>query len=336
MAQQTTSRIKLNAPLGRMPVLQFIPPAELAVDRTYQRSIEASDSQTLIRQIAQHWNWDLCQPLVVARRETDQGERLFVIDGQHRLEAARLRGDIGQLPCVVVAYASAADEAASFVHLNQRRRPLKALDLFKAALASEDKEAVAIAEALRDNALTLAPHTNYANWEPGMVSNIGGIQVAWRKSGERASRYAMRAMAQAFQGQVLRYAGTIYPGIVAVCLRETKEADRFDERRLERFITMLALRSQEDWRKTIMLFHADAPGGYADSAASALLLAWKDAAGTPAPIGRPRPALTAPEPKLPLAPFPGRQWCDQCDRRVSFAEAGGCRDKRCSIRKEAA
>ena len=47
--------------------------------------------------------------------------------------AARLRGDIPQLPAVVVQYASAADEAASFVHLNQQRRPLTRLDLFKAA-----------------------------------------------------------------------------------------------------------------------------------------------------------------------------------------------------------
>jgi ParB-like chromosome segregation protein Spo0J len=67
------------------------------------------------------WDWSLCQPLAVAKRD-DGG--LMVVDGQHRLEAARLRGDIEDLPCVVTAYRNAGDEAAAFVALNQQRRPL--------------------------------------------------------------------------------------------------------------------------------------------------------------------------------------------------------------------
>lgn len=177
---QKTSRLKLNPPLGAMPALQYAPPSHLAVDRSYQRSLEASASQSLIRKIAQYWNWDLCQPLVVSRRE---GGSLFVIDGQHRLEAARLRGDIQQLPCVIVSYADVADEAASFVNLNQQRRALSKLDLFKAALASEDKEAREIVDAMTDAGLSIAPHSNHLFWKPGMVSNIGGIERAWRQLG---------------------------------------------------------------------------------------------------------------------------------------------------------
>jgi hypothetical protein len=51
-------------------------------------------SQALIRQIARHWDWDLCLPLVVSRRADGS---LYVIDGQHRLAAARIRGDIDHL-----------------------------------------------------------------------------------------------------------------------------------------------------------------------------------------------------------------------------------------------
>ena len=219
MARAATARLKVNPPLGRMPVLQFIPPVELTVNASYQRSLDAETSKTLIRKIAQYWNWDLCQPLVVARRP---GGALFVIDGQHRLEAARMRRDIAQLPCVVVEYASAADEAASFVHLNQRRRPLTKLDLFKAAVASEDPEACSILDALTAAQLSIAPHSNYTAWKPGMVSNIGGIESAWRIHGAAATRLALEVMGKAFDGQVLRYAGTIFPGIAAVCHDETE------------------------------------------------------------------------------------------------------------------
>jgi hypothetical protein len=80
-----------------------------------------------------------------------------VIDGQHRLAAARIRGDIDHLPAVVGSYASTADEAASFVHLNQQRRPLGKLDLFKAAVASGDTEATEIVAALDAAGLSVAP-----------------------------------------------------------------------------------------------------------------------------------------------------------------------------------
>ena len=58
----------LNAIKGRRPVLQNCSFAELEIDPEYQRSIDTSRSQRLIRSIARDWDWRLCQPLVVARR----------------------------------------------------------------------------------------------------------------------------------------------------------------------------------------------------------------------------------------------------------------------------
>jgi len=275
MARAATARLKCNAPLGRMPTLQFCRPAELRIDPAYQRDIGNGPSQTLIRKIAQHWNWDLCQPLVVARR-TDLTERLFVIDGQHRLEAARLRRDIDQLPCVIVSYASAADEAASFVHLNQQRRPLSKIDLFKAAIASEDAEACAIARAVADAGLSIAPHNNPTAWKPGMIGNIGGIEAVWRRHGERVAREALVALAAAWPGQVLAYAGTVFPGLAAVCAVEAQK-DGGDD--LEDWQAMLAemagAASQADWRSDVMRHKADNPlVKFAGASEAVFLAAW--------------------------------------------------------------
>lgn len=281
MSRPATTRLKVNPPLGRMPVLQFLRPSELAIDPSYQRSIEASSSQSLIRKIAQFWNWDLCQPLVVALRRplfpleaTHQpvvGQTLFVIDGQHRLEAARMRGDISQLPCVVVEYASAADEAASFVHLNQQRRPLTALDLFKAGLASEDGEAAAIMAAITEAKLSLAAHSNYTAWKAGMVSNIGGIQRAWRVAGAAATVIALSALARGFEGQVLRYAGTIFPGIVGIVRDDGIGID------VNLLANMLSSQSQAEWRKLIAQRRADDPNlKFAAASEAVLSEAWDE------------------------------------------------------------
>src|ERR1700756_4546158 len=232
----SNTNIKLNPQTGRMPTLQFCRPYELHIDAAYQRDIMNGASQALIRKIALSWNWDLCQPLVVSRRQS-LTEQLFVIDGQHRLAAARLRGDIDQLPCVIVSYESAADEAASFVKLNQARRPLSKIEIFKADIASGNPEASAIASALADEGLAIAPHSNPTVWAPGMIANIGSIQTSWRRYGEKATRSAMNALARAWGGRVLRYAGTIWPGIAAVCADETLNGRKpFSADRFEKFV----------------------------------------------------------------------------------------------------
>lgn len=279
MRAPATDRLKINPPLGRMPTLQFCRPGELRIDSAYQRDVATGASRALIRRIAQHWNWDLCQPLVVARREGIAGDRLFVIDGQHRLEAARLRHDIDQLPCVIVSFADVADEAASFVHLNQQRRPLSKIDLFKAAIASGDGQASAIMAALADAGLSLAHHTNYTAWKPGMVANIGGIEAAWNRHGEPAVRAALRALAGGFPGQVLRYAGTLFPGIAAICADEMKGGDGFAENAelFEMLTEMLGAQSQHDWRTEIQRHKGENPLLRFDAASVAVLTAaWRE------------------------------------------------------------
>lgn len=317
MSRPATSRLKVNPPLGMMPALQYAPPSILQVDQSYQRSLENKSSQTLIRKIAQYWNWDLCQPLVVARRH---GGSLFVIDGQHRLEAAKLRGDIQQLPCVIVEYASSADEAASFVHLNQQRRPLSTVDVFKAAVASLDPEAVALSDAMADAGLTLAGHSNYISWKPGMVANIGGLQQCWRERGRKVTSEAMTVLAQAFPGAVLQYGGTIFPGIAAVVHR----GQDYDRARL---LEILGRHPQVEWRNA-MLRHigANPEVKKRDAMVQVLMAAWR---------GQELPKGETPAPVFAVAQGDGRIWCDQCDRAVTTAFADACRSRFCSLRKAA-
>jgi hypothetical protein len=224
MARAATTRLKVNPTRGSLPVLQYCAPDQLLIDPTYQRSLEVSGSQALIRKIAIHWDWGLCQPLFVARR-ADGG--LYVVDGQHRLEAAKLRGDIWQLPCVVASFETAADEAASFVALNQMRRPLTQLDMFKAALAAGDFESSQIMVAMDDAGLTLANSTNNQGMKPAQIGCIGGLKNCYRVHGLQVLTAALDVLQQSFKGQILRYAGTLFPGIVAIVATEIERDPAF-------------------------------------------------------------------------------------------------------------
>lgn len=326
MSRPATTKLKVNAPVGAKPQLEFLPLHDLRIDEQYQRTIETAQSQALIRKIAMYWNWDLCQPLVVSRR----GNHLFVIDGQHRWEAAKLRDDIEDLPCVVVSYPDAAMEAAAFVELNQQRRPLAKLDVFKAAVAAGDPESAKIVEAMAEAGLSLAPHTNWTTWKPGMVSHIGGIQAAWRKGGDQVARTAMHALAKAYPAEKLRYAGTIFPGIwFTACLGADVDA----------LVRVLRSRSQADWAKAINQASGDCSGGRREAAQQVISAAWKAQTSAPrlSPASQPPAPRPAPSPTIasrPVAtPEPdGRKWCDQCERRVTAREAMLCRDRFCKSR----
>lgn len=270
--------LKINPTRGRMPALQFAPPDMLAIDPEYQRSIEGGASRKLIRDIAVNWNWDLCQPLVAARRPGVVD--LYIIDGQHRLEAAKMRGDIQQLPVVVVEYSSPADEAASFVALNQRRRPLAKIDIFKAALASGDAEAMAVHVAIEDAGLSVASHQNYVGWKPGMISNIGGIERSWKVHGPEVTTTALKILSRAFEGEVLRYAGTVFPGIAAVCAKEMRRGDQvevFNPEMMDLFVEIVGDVDQVQWRRDITLWKAENPNQRYDAASAAVFLkAWDE------------------------------------------------------------
>ena len=198
---------KIEAQRGEMPVLQFCTPAQLRIDPSYQRSTDAQASRTLINRITRKWDWRLYQPLVVARR-ADGG--LYVVDGQHRLEAARQRADIAQLPCVITAYDGAQEEAAAFVELNQARKPLSQLNLFKAAVAAGDPDAALIQSIVETAGFRLTGAADRNAWKPGWIDNIVSVRHCHRQHGDRVLRLALEAIGKAFEGQVLRYCGSIF------------------------------------------------------------------------------------------------------------------------------
>lgn len=224
-------------PRGRQPSIEWVPIGELLIDDSYQRSIETSTSARLIREIAAGWDWDVLDVLKVSRRPDD---RLFVIDGQHRLAAARLRPDIPQLPCVLKRCAGPGEEAELFKRANRGRKPMSALDDFRAAVASGDAEASSAMQLISGAGLSVAPHGNFIAWKPGMVSNVSGILRAYRRHGETLAGRALVVMAHAFEGQVLRYCGTLYSGILGFLARRPIVDD-------ELLVRVLRSRAQLRW-----------------------------------------------------------------------------------------
>lgn len=116
---------------GRM---QHIHKARLHVDHAYQRNANTAK----ISAIAREWSWVALGAIIVA----DRGGQFYVIDGQHRVMAARMRSDIGDLPCVVFATSGLIEEADGFLRSNKNRRPMTSIETFRASLISGHETAV--------------------------------------------------------------------------------------------------------------------------------------------------------------------------------------------------
>lgn len=258
---------------GRRPVPANCTIAELQVDTGYQRSIENSASQALIRSIARDWDWRLCQPLEISRRISDDGESLFVVDGQHRLAAARLRRDIYDLPCIVTEYGSVREEIDAFLALNDKRRPLSALDKFRASVARGEEGSVEVMALVSAAGLTLAPHSNFRFWKPGMISNIAGIRKFYARFGAEPVGEALAMIGRTYADEVLRYAGTLFPGLVQALAGEEPEGG--DCALLEQ---VLAGATQAEWSQEINTIIGARGIHRNEASAIAIRNAWEEAA----------------------------------------------------------
>lgn len=229
-----------NPAIGDPPAMEWVALDELYVDESYQRKIEARSSQELIRNIAKDWDWRLCQPLSVGRRPDDT---LAVMDGQHRLTAAKMRSDIPRLPCVIFDQPSVEDEAKTFVKLNKRRRSLNSVDVFRASIAAGSAESSEVMALIQKSGLVLAPHSNYTAWQPRMIYCVPGIASAYRRYGPLTIDQGLSALADAFDGNILRYAGQILRSLFVFLATDGRDPDF----KLEAFVDRLSMNTQQQW-----------------------------------------------------------------------------------------
>lgn len=180
---------------GNPPSLEWLGVAQLQIDPAYQRACDGPKSRALIARMIRRWEWALCQPLVVTRRLDGS---LFVIDGQHRWNGAKARGDIPHLPCVVLPAIDREEEAKTFVNLNTARQRLSQIEIFNGMLAASDPDALALVNLLQETGWKVARHFNSANYEPGELACAPMLVRQVRAIGEATVRNALTALREAY------------------------------------------------------------------------------------------------------------------------------------------
>ena len=215
-------KMAYRPPNGTRPSIEWVYVSDLSFDSSYQRSVDNEASRRLINGIAANFDWRLCTPLVVARRSVGQ---FVVIDGQHRTMAARLRGDIDQLPCCLFNYADPQEEARMFIAANRSRKPMNRLDDFHAALAAADEDAIEIQTLVLDAGLRITRNTASNSWRPREIAFTASIASSLRKHGPAVVSAALTNLSEAFPDERLIHGGSIFLGLVRIFAKPPETFD---------------------------------------------------------------------------------------------------------------
>jgi len=201
---------------GPRPELTWLPVDRLDVDEAYQRSLDTAGGKRLIARIAANFRWSAFQAILAAPNSPD---RWSIIDGQHRVAAAR-RVNIALVPAVVIHDADAASQAAAFVGANHNRVAVPAQALFHARVAAGDADAATVARLCANAGIEILRYqvggSKFPAWKTSAVQALLYIHKTY---GEPIAREAIAAVAHCYGDQP----GALRAGFFRVAARFLNE-----------------------------------------------------------------------------------------------------------------
>ena len=175
------------------PMFDRLAPADLLIEDRYQRGLSPR-SIRLIRSIVEGWDWLKFKPPVVAL--TDRG--FEVVDGQHTAIAAACHPEIGTIPVVVVDGTDLPGRASAFVSHAVDRLQATPAQVWHAAVAAGDEDALTVRNVLERAGVTLLPYPpSDGTYRPAETVSLAAVRRLVNKRGAMRAREVLQAMARA-------------------------------------------------------------------------------------------------------------------------------------------
>ena len=167
----------------------------LIVDPRYQRTTKSTRSQSNIQKIVEGFEWAKFSPLTVTPAEKENFYN--IIDGQHRFEAAKILGDIEELPCWIVPQSTIKEQATVFVDINKNRVCINPYEIYKAEVAKGDEKAVKTHAFCEKNDIII-PNNSIAGAAPNVTNALGTIKKYVNNGNEDNLAYVIDTIRKAF------------------------------------------------------------------------------------------------------------------------------------------
>lgn len=142
--------------------------------------------------------------LTIARRKDGS---LWVVDGNNRLHAALRRSDIENVPCIVFDVVDVCREAQGFIGANQQRKPVTAMEKFRAMKTAGSVGHEIVTRLLEELGMYVDPDKD----DHRAVRCVSQLLAVVEKYGEEESRMIFTAV-HAFTGGKCRWTKQIVQG----------------------------------------------------------------------------------------------------------------------------
>lgn len=240
--------------IGATSEEQWIPLSKLVIPREGELGYQRQFSPAWAKRIAAEFDESLWTKPMVALRLG--GQQFAVIDGQHRVEALRLKypGDDPEILCDVQSTPSIEAEARQFLAVNHYVRVTGSRDSFKALLVAGDERAHNIDRLLRAYGYT--PKTEGGKQRDGQIS-VSAVQILMRQHGFDdwwLLEETLRVVRDSFGDHTAALGSTVFGGIGSFIATYRQHPD-YERRRLVDVLHRVALheltRNARDLRKLL-------------------------------------------------------------------------------------
>lgn len=178
---------KKNIPkLGDRPRMAWLALDLLIIDRSYQRDANGKHAAAILS----NFDWRYFQCVTVSR--LTNGE-YAVIDGQHRVLAARLHPEVIEVPCVIVEADTVAEQARGFVVMNETHKRITPVEMYWAGVVSKEPVYLSL-EALLDRCGILVGDMGISYRKAGCTIAIATIRIRISRGHEESTERALRAL----------------------------------------------------------------------------------------------------------------------------------------------
>jgi hypothetical protein len=271
-----------------------LPVADLSVDSSYQRSIEARRNQSAIERICENFRWSLFGMVTVTKGLVGY----LIIDGQHRTEAAR-RLKLASVPCLIVPPLSKKDQALAFVAANRDRVSVTQFAIHHAAAG--DAAATALAAMCAAAKIEIPRYPIPANKsKPNQTMAIGALSGLLASRGHDRGIALLSAIREAWSDD----SGALRAPLISA-VAKLDEASPIDPEALMFALARVGHKGFEKCCAVALADHKDGPGRRVDVAAAVLAEIIGRRAAAPSGESRQIPSKSdAPPPVAKAAPAP--------------------------------
>ena len=285
LSRDSLRGVQPRAP-GTPPTIEYVKPADLYIEESYQRDMTSEGSTALVRKIISDFRWSHFKPPICVH--VKDPDALVVIDGQHTATAAASNPNIDLLPVIVVDASELSERAAAFVGHNRERLALTPMAIYRGELAAGDEIAVRVDAACRaaGASVLLKPMNLRDKAEVGATMAVGALRSIAKVNGQDILTRILRLLVKAGRGPIKSQE---IRAVQRILLRSDRPG--LDDE----IAKIVASKPAEKWT-SMALAEASESG---DKIAEALATVWLRALDLRLPSARPAPA-----PKPPARPKP--------------------------------